>query len=796
MGELQVQSVGLSGGMPIIESDDPIPGLEVESVYIPGPRGLQYGGQYRGTWDMSSGTSGPAVDDAYRATISASGDTYAIAPLTPAETVISATSTLPYGGGWCAVNNEYDLVSGTRYYTMFGFVQENVSAADITAPPTNNPCLSVLIVTATDNSYGAFIYAGDPNDGYTTTITDNQPHPTGGVAEFQCTLDGSDYVISCRFGGVASEVLRYPSAGIGAMKPIVARYYFGASTLPITGMTTGFVNATLPDGALDNDWYEVSAGGYFHGKWTRTGQYVKLISGKTNLIIVDDPTVLVRSVNGIEPVDGDVTVAKSDIGLGNVDNTSDANKPISTATQTALNLKLDASAYNDRYKGTYPSLAALQAAHPTSSTGDYAIVDPGAGTAALSYIWDVQDGWVRGSDTAPTTTDALVEGSSNLYFTAARVRDADLTGLSTATNAAITATDSVLSAFGKLQAQVSARFLKAGDTLTGTGGNGFFGAIKQSSKPSTPADGFRLYADASGRLSWIGENGFVRVFDGTGNTADRTYTLPDADVTFMRFKGSVAWTSLPAAASGNNGDVYFVTDVGTNGSYWQSNGSNWFPTSPVTLYTSTDSYARAPSGTINTGSSGNITFGTAANRAYTEGLYVYLPSIATTPAITAGFYWCVMSSTTTGTLYASKGGAAINFTVGASYTGVTTAIDVPQQPLKGGVMGSYRRINITGSVSATNNANAKTTAFRFGGTSFGNNGITNNQAYQINCNIQNKGASLQILSQSVLGLTGGLLATIAINTASDTTYGPALLTGTTATDWWIVDCWQAVLFPH
>lgn len=31
--------------------------------------------------------------------------------------------------------------------------------------------------------------------------------------------------------------------------------------------------------------------------------------------------------------------SKADIGLGNVDNTSDANKPISTATQTALNLK-------------------------------------------------------------------------------------------------------------------------------------------------------------------------------------------------------------------------------------------------------------------------------------------------------------------------------------------------------------------------------------------------------------------------------------------------------------------------
>lgn len=40
---------------------------------------------------------------------------------------------------------------------------------------------------------------------------------------------------------------------------------------------------------------------------------------------------------------GIVTLDKSDVGLTNVDNTSDANKPISTATQTALNSKLDAS---------------------------------------------------------------------------------------------------------------------------------------------------------------------------------------------------------------------------------------------------------------------------------------------------------------------------------------------------------------------------------------------------------------------------------------------------------------------
>lgn len=48
------------------------------------------------------------------------------------------------------------------------------------------------------------------------------------------------------------------------------------------------------------------------------------------------PSSPVQSVAGKT---GAVTLTKSDVGLGNVDNTTDANKPISTATQTALNAK-------------------------------------------------------------------------------------------------------------------------------------------------------------------------------------------------------------------------------------------------------------------------------------------------------------------------------------------------------------------------------------------------------------------------------------------------------------------------
>lgn len=38
---------------------------------------------------------------------------------------------------------------------------------------------------------------------------------------------------------------------------------------------------------------------------------------------------------------GNVNISPANIGLGNVDNTSDSDKPISTATQTALNSKAD-----------------------------------------------------------------------------------------------------------------------------------------------------------------------------------------------------------------------------------------------------------------------------------------------------------------------------------------------------------------------------------------------------------------------------------------------------------------------
>ena len=65
-----------------------------------------------------------------------------------------------------------------------------------------------------------------------------------------------------------------------------------------------------------------------------TGDTPSNISSWTAL---DVPTAPVSSVNGQT---GNVVLGKTDIGLGNVDNTSDTNKPVSSAQQTALDAKV------------------------------------------------------------------------------------------------------------------------------------------------------------------------------------------------------------------------------------------------------------------------------------------------------------------------------------------------------------------------------------------------------------------------------------------------------------------------
>jgi hypothetical protein len=68
-----------------------------------------------------------------------------------------------------------------------------------------------------------------------------------------------------------------------------------------------------------------------------------LPSASGTIATLSDITASVAGVTSVNTRTGAVTIDQTDVGLGNCDNTSDANKPISIATQTALNGKIDSN---------------------------------------------------------------------------------------------------------------------------------------------------------------------------------------------------------------------------------------------------------------------------------------------------------------------------------------------------------------------------------------------------------------------------------------------------------------------
>lgn len=155
-------------------------------------------------------------------------------------------------------------------------------------------------------------------------------------------------------------------------------------------------------------------------------------------------------------------VTKAQVGLGNVDNTSDADKPVSTAQQAALNLKAD--------KAT-----TISAGSGLTGGGDLSanrtVSMPNVGTAgtygsASSVPVITTDAQGRVSSAVNTAISILSAAVTDFAVT---VRSTVLTGLSLASSAAIDATDTVLSALGKLQAQVSLRALSARQIINGYG---------------------------------------------------------------------------------------------------------------------------------------------------------------------------------------------------------------------------------------------------------------------------------------------------------------------------------------
>jgi len=142
--------------------------------------------------------------------------------------------------------------------------------------------------------------------------------------------------------------------------------------------------------------------------------------------------------------------AKSEKGIANGYAGLDANAKIPAANMYAV--------MDEVIEGTYVNTTTfndtLGAPVTPGEAKLYQDITTGNTNSGKQFRW----GGTQFSETvsSPGTTDQVVEGSSNLYFTGARVRATILTGLTTLQNAAIASADTVLIAFGKIQAQINA----------------------------------------------------------------------------------------------------------------------------------------------------------------------------------------------------------------------------------------------------------------------------------------------------------------------------------------------------
>jgi hypothetical protein len=149
----------------------------------------------------------------------------------------------------------------------------------------------------------------------------------------------------------------------------------------------------------------------------------------------DQASNIITSVNGQV---GDVVLGKSDVGLGAVDNTSDTAKPISTATQTALNAKeptISTGTTNQYWRGdkSWQTLSAAaagadpagSAATAESNANDYT----DAQVAAIDYPVDSVNSQ---TGVVVLDTDDVSEGTTNKYVTAAeKTKLANTSGVNT-----------------------------------------------------------------------------------------------------------------------------------------------------------------------------------------------------------------------------------------------------------------------------------------------------------------------------------------------------------------------------
>ena len=261
-----------------------------------------YSGQFRGTWDMSSGISGPAAPASDYQTTHTGTTITPDSHLTGAgifKLAAASSGVIPIlasGTAQASIVNPGYVSGDTIYTTILHLSNSAITAQDLETSLNGTPVSGVWLAGVSIVGFLGKVQLSVWNDGtgdapayvdtsQGDTLLLSLDYATGAVT---LKIGSNTYApATLNLGDIpAGQGLRLWAGVISTDADVV----FGAGNIALS--FSGFsvaTDATLPVGALDNDWYEVSAGGYFHGKTTRAGQFVKLIRGKTDLIVVDKP---------------------------------------------------------------------------------------------------------------------------------------------------------------------------------------------------------------------------------------------------------------------------------------------------------------------------------------------------------------------------------------------------------------------------------------------------------------------------------------------------------------------------
>lgn len=197
----------------------------------------------------------------------------------------SVDNTVPrYDGTTCKLQGSGVTISDTNAVTASGGFVGNLTGNASTA--TKLQTARTINGISFDGSANISINAVDS----TARIASSEKGVANGVA----TLDASGLVPSTQLPSYVDDVLEFATLSVFPTTGVIGKIYVDLAT---------------------NKTY----------RWSGTA-YIYITSG---------------AVDSVAGKTGVVSLVKADVGLGNVDNTSDLNKPISTATQTALNGKQD-----------------------------------------------------------------------------------------------------------------------------------------------------------------------------------------------------------------------------------------------------------------------------------------------------------------------------------------------------------------------------------------------------------------------------------------------------------------------